>query len=99
MRSPVSALLVLAALGCAPMSAGELRLEGEQTLRACGERRVDTSLCLGLELIQAEYELCLRQHPGDARCEEVWQALAKLSAPERPWPPPRPLSRGFYPER
>jgi hypothetical protein len=99
MRRLVSAILTLAALGCAPMSAVELRLEGEETLRACGERRVDTSLCLGLELIQAEYELCLRHHPGDGRCEEVWQAFAKLSAPQQPWPPPRPLSRAFYPER
>jgi hypothetical protein len=85
---PILATLMLLALGCRALDAHELRLEAEQTLAACAEQRVDTSLCLDLELIQAEYELCLRTADAGARCEEVWQEVAEL---EPPMPVERPL--------
>ena len=88
----------IAALGCAELGPAELLLEGEETLLACAEQRVDTSLCLSLEVIQAEYELCLRQHPGESRCEEVWQGVAGLSSPAQLWSELPELRRGFRSE-
>lgn len=80
---PVLFTFAVLALGCRALDAGELRLEAEETLAACAEQRIDTSLCLDLELIQAEYELCLRQADAGARCEEVWQDVAQLEPPMR----------------
>ena len=84
-------------MGCAALTSHELRLEGEETLRACAEQRIDTSLCLSLEVIQAEYELCLRQNPAEDLCDEVWQAVAELGAPVHIWRPPL-LLRGLHDE-
>ena len=95
MRS-IAIACATALLACAELSPSELRLEGEETLRACGEQRVDTSLCLSLEVIQAEYELCLRQDPAEG-CDEVWRAMASLGAPAPLRPPPLSFRRGFYP--
>ena len=94
MKWPLAAC-ALAALACAAPSPAELRLEGEQTLQGCGEHRVDTSVCLSLELIQAEYEQCRRQHPGDASCEQVWQAVASLGPPAQLFPDPPDLLHAF----
>jgi hypothetical protein len=88
------ALACLLVLGCVRLGPQEMRLEGERTLAACGERRVDPSTCLSVEVIQAEYDLCLRQHPGESRCDEVWEALTRLAAPA-PLPPPPLFQRGF----
>jgi hypothetical protein len=84
----ILAMLALLALGCRALDAHELRLEAEQTLAVCAEQRVDTSLCLDLELIQAEYELCLRTAEAGVRCEDVWQDVAELE-------PPMPVERPF----
>ena len=95
----VLAALVLAALGCAAPRPAELRLEGEETLRDCAAQRVDTSVCLSLEVIQAEYDQCVRRNPGDARCEEVWRAVANLAPPAALLTEIPDLRRGFGPER
>jgi hypothetical protein len=84
------------ALACASPTPGELRAEGESTLAACAQRRIDTSVCLSLELIQAEYDLCRARQPRDT-CDEVWQAVADLNAPVRTLKLP-PL-RGLFSER
>jgi hypothetical protein len=84
----ISAVCVLLALGCAMPGPRELRLEGEQTLVDCERQRVDTSVCQSLELIQAEYQLCQREHPGDAACDEVWRGVSALTPPPRMAPPP-----------
>jgi len=91
----VLAACVLAASGCAARGPAELRLEGEETLRGCAAQRVDTSVCLSLEVIQAEYDQCVRRHPGDARCEEVWQAVASLPPPAALFTEIPDLRRGF----
>jgi hypothetical protein len=99
MRETVLAVCALAVLGCAGQGPAELRLEGEETLRDCAAQRVDASVCLSLEVIQAEYDQCVRLHPGDARCEEVWQAVAGLAPPAALFTDIPDLRRNFGPER
>jgi hypothetical protein len=90
--------LAAAGLACAELTPAEMRREGEQALLACGEHRVDTSMCLSLEVIQAEYDLCMQRDPDPGRCDEVWRAMAGLSGPPQiDLGPLLPRSRPLYP--
>jgi len=82
-------MLLLATAGCSTPEPAELRLEGERALLECGRKRIDTSVCQGLELIQAEYRLCRTRNPEDAGCDEVWRDITRLTPPARL--PPAPL--------
>lgn len=86
-RATLLCTALAAALGCAAPSAYELRLEGERAIAGCREQRIDTSVCLSVELLQAEYELCLRERPDAAGCDEVWELLALWNPPAPAWGP------------
>jgi hypothetical protein len=67
------------AVACASPSAELLRAEGIHTLDHCSEGRVNASVCLTLELIRAEYEVCQARSPDDlTSCEAIWEQVADI---------------------
>ncbi len=102
-------LIALAGQGCAtsdapltPERAAELQRQGLDTLRDCERGAyVESSLCMSLELIVAEYELCRREPPDAPQdCEQVWAELARVRTELRtePWrPPPLLAPLGSHP--